>query len=414
MKYFKTDGIRDLGQELIFSLIPLKLGKIIGKRAKNVVIGMDTRITSNEIYDLVITGLITRGCDVTSLGIVSSSLVSYISKNEMFDYGIMITASHNPYIDNGIKVFSHNGEKLNEEEINTFEKELDEEINEEEIHHLGRVFDGKKYYYKYVDYLRNQIDISNEYRLLVDLDNGSLFQLFDLVFKGKVQYDVINNKPNGRNINANCGSENISSLLDRMTCDYDYGVTFDGDGDRIVIINNQKKIYKGDDLLYLFAKNKKLQKIVTTRMSNIGLKEQMEKENRRVYYSSIGDKNVLDVMKKENIMLGGESSGHIIFLDKNPTSDALLTLIEFLKLKNKDYHFNHYYEKTINISKQNKMYLYKSYLSFYEEINELLKNKGEIFIRESGTENVVRINIQAKTKKLFNLVIKRVKEYFAI
>lgn len=394
MKYFKTDGIRQKANELIFSLIPLKLGRILGDKSKRIVIGYDTRESSVEIYNLLVTGIITRGCDVISLGVCPSSMVGYITKKENCDYGIMITASHNPYYDNGIKVFSKIGEKINKVEELEIEELLDKDIEFPYSKNLGRLDDTNGHLFEYINYLKSNIINTNE-KILIDCSNGVMSKIIPLVFDGIIDYTLINSNPNGRNINYDCGSEHLESLLSNINKDYTLGVSFDGDGDRVIIYRNNK-IYSGDDLLYLFVNEDNYIDVVTTKMSNLGLIETLEKENKKVYYSDVGDNNVYSLMKEKNVLLGGESSGHIMFLHSKLINDGLFTLIKFMNLKNKDVEFSKYYSKTININLDNKDYSALEISNLEKEINSSLSNRDRVFIRKSGTENLLRINIQTK------------------
>ena len=411
MKYFKTDGIRMNGNELIFSLIPLKLGRVLGNVSKKVCIGYDTRISSNEIYDLLVTGLITRGCDVISIGVCPTSVVGSITKQENCDYGIMITASHNPYFDNGIKVFSSSGEKLTSLE----EKEIDLLLNQNmvfnQVSKLGKVENKKELIERYITYLKNQLEENKNIKVLFDVSNGVLSDILEKVIKDKIEYKIINNLPNGKNINQNVGSEHIECLLNNMDDSFTYGVSFDGDGDRVVIVNKNKEIINGDDLLYLFSKEYNYSKIVTTKMTNKGLIEELNKNNKSVFLSNVGDKNVFSLMKKENILLGGESSGHIIFLNSLYKNDGLFTFIKFLNLDNKEINYKKYFSKTMNFSVENKE-LNNDKIKEYENlINERLRNEGEVYIRKSGTEDVLRINVQLKNKDRELEIDNLIKEY---
>ena len=411
MKYFKTDGIRMNGNELIFSLIPLKLGRVLGNVSKKVCIGYDTRISSNEIYDLLVTGLITRGCDVISIGVCPTSVEGSITKQENCDYGMMITASHNPYFDNGIKVFSSNGEKLTSLEEKEIDLLLNQNIVFNQVSKLGKVENKKELVERYITYLKNQLEENKNIKVLFDVSNGVLSDILEKVIKDKIEYKIINNLPNGKNINQNVGSEHIECLLNNMDDSFTYGVSFDGDGDRVVIVNKNKEIINGDDLLYLFSKEYNYSKIVTTKMTNKGLIEELKKNNKSVYLSNVGDKNVFSLMKKENILLGGESSGHIIFLNSLYKNDGLFTFIKFLNLDNKEINYKKYFSKTMNFSVENKE-LNNDKIKEYENlINERLRNEGEVYIRKSGTEDVLRINVQLKNKDRELEIDNLIKEY---
>ena len=410
MKYFKTDGIRMNANELIFSLLPLKLGRILGEEGKKVCIGFDTRISSSEIYDLLVTGLVTRGCEVISLDVCPTSMVGYITKKEQCDYGIMITASHNPYYDNGIKIFNSSGEKLSELEEREIEEYLFKNIIYPKGYKLGKVISKKEYLESYCSYLQSVMDFSFKDKVLVDTSNGVLSEVFDKVFKDKLDYKIIEGSPNGKNINENCGSEHIDNLISKMDDTYSLGISFDGDGDRLVLVTKDKEILSGEDLLYLFTREYNYSSLVTTRMSNVGLEEELIKSNKKVIYSDVGDKKVFKKMKEENIYLGGESSGHIIFLNSLVTNDALFTLIKYLNLKNREVTYKKYFSKTINLEVNENTKLLSSLKEEENKLNEELNNKGKVYIRKSGTQNLLRINIQLKDERLYQEVYSRIEK----
>ena len=398
MKYFKTDGIRMKGNELIFSLIPLKLGRLLGNHSKKVCIGYDTRISSSEIFDLLVTGLITRGCDVISLGVCPTSVVGSITKEENCDYGIMITASHNPYFDNGIKVFSSNGEKLTSLEERELDSLLDQNIVFNQVSKLGKVENKEELVSRYILYLRNLLKDNKDIKVLFDVSNGVQSEIIEKVVKDKINYKIINNTPNGKNVNLNVGSEHIDCLINSMDESFTYGVSFDGDADRVVIVNKNKEIITGEDLLFLFSKEYNYSSIVTTKMSNIGLIEELNRNNKKVFISNVGDKNVYRMMKDEKVLLGGESSGHIIFLNSLYKNDGLFTFIKYLNLENKEINYNKYFTKTRNFLVENKDLNSNVLLKIENRINDILNEKGRVYIRLSGTENYLRVNIQLKNK----------------
>ena len=407
MKYFKTDGIRMNSNELIFSLLPLKIGRIIGEESKKVCVGFDTRISSSEIYDLLVTGLVTRGCDVISLNVCPTSMVGYITKKEGCDYGIMITASHNPYYDNGIKIFNSEGEKISDLEEREIEELLKRSIVYQKKYKLGKVTSSEEYLQSYCNYLKSVMDFSYNKKVLVDVSNGVLSEIFSKVFDGKLDYTLIENSPNGKNINFNCGSEHIENLINQMDETFSLGISFDGDGDRLVIVDQDKKIITGDDLLFLFSKELNYSKIVTTKMCNLGLIEELNRNNKEVIYSQIGDKKIYKKMKEENIYIGGEPSGHLSFLNSLLINDAMFTFIKYLNLHNKNVDYFHYVNKTINLP-YNQLINMDEISLIENKINEEIKETGKVFIRKSGTEELLRINIQTKDENQYIEVKERV------
>lgn len=411
MKYFKTDGIRMKAKDLIFSLIPLRLGRILSRYSKRICIGFDTRSSSSEIFDLLVSGIITQGVEVISLGVCPTSNLSLGIKVLNCDYGIMVTASHNQYYDNGIKVFSSTGEKLNKLEEREIEELLDKDIFISRVNKLGEVSYSSLIKDKYISYLRELLKENKDIKVLFDTSNGVLSSYIDKVFKDKITYTLINNSPNGSNINLNCGSEYISLLVDKIDEGYDYIVSFDGDADRVVIINKNKELITGDDLIYLFTKEYKYKEVVLTKMSNLGLIEELKKEQVKVTYSMVGDNNVYLKMKETNAFLGGEPSGHLLFKDELVLNDGLLTFIKFLNIENKDVTYYKYLNKTINLRMLD---VNEESISKIEENINSRVEKGRVFIRKSGTEDVLRINVQTINNEKYLEVIYLLKEYFDI
>lgn len=411
MKYFKTDGIRMKAKDLIFSLIPLRLGRILSRYSKRICIGFDTRSSSSEIFDLLVSGIITQGVEVISLGVCPTSNLSLGIKVLNCDYGIMVTASHNQYYDNGIKVFSSTGEKLNKLEEREIEELLDKDIFISRVNKLGEVSYSSLIKDKYISYLRELLKENKDIKVLFDTSNGVLSSYIDKVFKDKITYTLINNSPNGSNINLNCGSEYISLLVNKIDEGYDYIVSFDGDADRVVIINKNKELITGDDLIYLFTKEYKYKEVVLTKMSNLGLIEELKKEQVKVTYSMVGDNNVYLKMKETNAFLGGEPSGHLLFKDELVLNDGLLTFIKFLNIENKDVTYYKYLNKTINLRMLD---VNEESISKIEENINSRVEKGRVFIRKSGTEDVLRINVQTINNEKYLEVIYLLKEYFDI
>ena len=342
-----------------------------------------------------------------SLNVCPTSMVGYITKKEGCDYGIMITASHNPYYDNGIKIFNCEGEKISELEEREIEELLKRNIVYQKKYKLGKVTSSEEYLQSYCNYLKSVMDFSYNKKVLVDVSNGVLSEIFSKVFDGKLDYTLIENSPNGKNINFNCGSEHIENLINQMDGTFSLGISFDGDGDRLVIVDQDKKIITGDDLLFLFSKELNYSKIVTTKMCNLGLIEELNRNNKEVIYSQIGDKKIYKKMKEENIYIGGEPSGHLSFLNSMLINDAMFTFIKYLNLHNKNVDYFHYVNKTINLP-YNQLINMDEISLIENKINEEIKETGKVFIRKSGTEELLRINIQTKDENQYIEVKERV------
>lgn len=405
MKFFNTDGIRGKALDLICSNIVVKLAQILAEKSKNVVIGYDTRVSSPQIVDLLINGFVTKGCNVDVIQIVSTPMVSYfIKKTKKYDYGIMVTASHNPYYDNGIKIFNSNGEKIDNLEIEYIKEKfnLDYQFSLKDL--LGRV----NYFNidnQYLEYINSLINFKNQYKIVVDLANGSLSYIKDKLKLDNIEY--VNYSPNGKNINDQVGAcfpEKLQQYL--INNNADYGFCFDGDGDRLVMVSKDK-IYDGNDLMINFINYFHYQKNVFTKIANQGAIEYCKKNNKDVLVCDVGDSNVVNLMKIYNADFGGEESGHFIFKE-NLYSDSLYSMVKILEIINKgtliDYY--KYYSYSYNLAHSSSLYQNKQQI--IDTINQMINKDDHLIIRESGTENKLRFLVQSKDQE----VIEKIKFYF--
>lgn len=430
-KLFGTDGIRGkfdnypLTEEII-TKVAYFTGKKFGKRNGKVLIGYDTRESCEKIKNYLFNGFSLANIISYDCGVFPTPAVASMVKEKGFDFGVVISASHNPYWDNGIKFFKENGEKLNddvEEEIEEEvlkSKEIPSFISNVRLHQINLDDD-------YINFLlKNFRDINlGEKRILLDTANGSAFRIAPKLFE-KVEVDVItiNNSPNGRNINHNCGSLFAESFWQKIR-DYkcDIGFTFDGDCDRCLLVLKSGEVLDGDYLLYNEAKRRKQNNslknnlVVGTIMSNLGLETALKKEGIRFLRANVGDKYVLDLLKKEDGEIGGEPSGHIVMLDKSTTGDGLLTALTYLtlieekgsELKLKQ-NLTMLHQKIVNIKVKVKKNLEEiaEYHEIIEEGKKLLSDDGRIVLRYSGTEPLLRVMVEAKSKELMEEVLTRI------
>lgn len=397
MKYFGTDGIRgiinkDLNSDLIYrigrSLKVLNVDKIY--------IGYDTRESNTYVFNLLVSGILSVGIDVVDSGIVSTPSLVYFS-NKHNACTLMITASHNPYYYNGIKIFK-NGEKLSDEEEELIEANLDFNFDFK----LGKLIKDNSVFNEYIYYLSLYKEKSIN-KVTLDLSNGALVNIASKLFNNEDNISLINKDYNGVNINDNVGSLHIDKA---KLNDSKYLFSFDGDGDRILFKDNNN-IYEGDLIVYLLAIYYKLNKVVLTENVNLGLLKAFEKRNIKVYISSVGDKNVYNLMIKENCLLGGENSGHIINLKYMNSGDGLLNFLIISKIINeidiskylKD--IKYYPSKNINLGVNYK-------IEKLTKIKEKYKKKARVNIRKSGTENVIRVNICSKKQEIIDLILKEI------
>ena len=430
-KYFGTDGIRDIANINLTPEFAFRVAKagatVLAKTMGHtpvILIGKDTRISGKMLECAMIAGFLSVGANVKSLGVTPTPVVSYLTVAEKADAAVVISASHNSYEYNGIKFFSNKGMKLSDEIEEEIEKLLDDEealrslnVGYDKIGHLTLEPELNN---KYEEYILNIFkDISaekREFKVVIDTANGATYKMAENIFsKLNIKYDIINNKPNGININEKCGSTHLEALQEYVVKNnYDLGVAYDGDGDRMLAVDENGKVIDGDALLavisqYLKEKNE-LEKdtLVATVMSNIGLHEFASNNNIKFEETKVGDRYVLERMLEGDFSLGGEQSGHIILKKYNNTGDGILTSLFLIKiLLEKNWKpskiwdiFQQYPQILINARVDNERKMdynnNKIICNKIEEINKLLEHKGRVLVRASGTEPLVRVMIEGK------------------
>ncbi len=426
-KYFGTDGFRGKANTDLTAEHAFKIGRFLGyylnknkcERAK-VVIGKDTRLSSYMLEYSLAGGLTASGADVYLLHVTTTPSVAYITVTDGFDCGIMISASHNPYFDNGIKLIGGRGEKLSEKTTDLIEEFLDSEkalplVTEENI---GRTFDYASGRNRYIGYLISLGAYSFKgFKVGLDCSNGSAWNIAKSVFDalGAKTY-VISAEPSGTNINDNCGSvhpEKLQALVKEKKLDI--GFAFDGDGDRCIAVDETGTLVDGDSILYLCGKNLmetgRLNKntVVTTVMSNYGLYKAFEEIGIRAKKTAVGDRFVHECMVKNDYSLGGEQSGHIIFSKYATTGDGILTSLKVMeviigkkrKLSELTKDFKRYPQKLINVRVKNKKEALQNeeLMKLKNETEKELSGSGRVLIRESGTEPVIRIMVECESEK---------------
>ncbi len=421
-KLFGTDGIRAVVGDFPFDDDSiLRIGNSIGKLfiGSNILIGRDTRISGSFFEHLIASG-IAENANVSSCGIIPTPGLSYIVNHYNFDYGIMITASHNPYFYNGIKIFKSNGEKISEKK----EKEIEDiffSIKQTSMCDLNLIGKGdvKKEYEEFL--VREAGNIGDKkFKLVVDCANGATFEIAPNVFR-KLGFEtiLINANPDGKNINLRCGSTDLEDLKKKtINENADLGIGFDGDGDRVIFVDNQGNILDGDYILFVLSEflskyEKDFNKVVVgTIMSNLGLENALEKKGIDFLRTMIGDKNVYEEMKSYNSILGGEQSGHIILRNFQKTGDGILTSIFFIKsiltlgLKPSDVYkkLDLYPQKTVSVLVREKKLLedWKELNDMIEKFNDKYGKYSRLLIRYSGTEPKIRIMIESKSIDVIN------------
>lgn len=421
--YFGTDGVRGVAGKLICGKLAYKIGRYIGYykngHKNKVLIARDTRISGKLLADSIGVGVVSSGSDVYDIGVSTTPSVSYLVRKHHFDFGVMISASHNPYYDNGIKVFNSQGEKLEGE----IEKLIEEYIDSDKDYLpmmtnelIGRYCPTDSLINEYIDYISClALPQVARLRVLVDCANGSASKIAPkLLQKLGCTMTIINSSPNGTNINDRCGSTHISLLKEEVQkARYDVAFAFDGDADRCLAMSNDGEIIDGDAIMFMNAmcmkKNNELNDntVVITVMSNLGLKKAFEANDIKIHETTVGDKYVQMDMKENNLSIGGEQSGHIIFLKDMNTGDGLLTMVKVMNTiirENKSIKelvkpLVIYPQCLKNVIVTNKEAILSDE-GFKNEIAKFeseLNGQGRILVRASGTEPLIRVMCEAKT-----------------
>ena len=412
-KYFGTDGIRGIPNKKLTIELVTKLGEALSLLgSKDVVIATDTRISKDMLSYAIASGCMSRGLNVHHVGIIPTPALIYYSYKMNYT-GVMITASHNPYTDNGIKVLNK-GYKLNEKEELMIEEYID---NPKEYDgSIGNLVfeDGKDIYFDFV----NKYITKSNLKIAIDCANGaSTFTAPILFNKITDKLVVVGANPDGYNINNNCGSTHLELLKDTVIKNKcDIGFAFDGDADRVLCVNKNGEVIDGDKLIYLYARYlKSINKlndntVVLSIMSNLGLIDDLKNKGIKTLEVNVGDKYVIEALKNNNLSVGGENSGHIILPSVLHTGDGVLNAILIIKIleetkTNIDDWFNDvkmYSDKMVNIKVLDKKKVLNNTKLFdrIEEIKKELNNDCKIIVRASGTEDLIRVSVMAKSSSL--------------
>ena len=436
-KYFGTDGFRGEANVQLTVDNAFKVGRYVGwyygrdHKAK-IVIGKDTRRSSYMFEYALVAGLTASGADAYLLHVTTTPSVSFAVRTEDFDCGIMISASHNPFYDNGIKLINDKGEKMREDVIDEIEKYLDGDMAELPFatkEKIGCTVDYTAGRNRYMGYLMSLAIYSFKgTRIGLDAANGSAWTLAKGIFDalGAKTY-VIHAEPDGTNINNNCGSTHIESLQELVLREHlDAGFAFDGDADRCIAVDDKGNVVDGDLILYVCGKYLKEQgslnndTIVTTIMSNLGLYKACDKAGIKYEKTAVGDKYVYENMVQNNHCLGGEQSGHIIFSKYATTGDGILTsllLMEVMLEKKQtlaklteEVKIYPQLLKNVRVSDKKTARENAEVIKAVEAVTEALGNDGRILVRESGTEPVIRVMVEASTDELCEKYVNQVVE----
>lgn len=439
-KYFGTDGFRGEANKVLTVEHAFKVGRFLGwyygkdHKAK-VVIGKDTRRSNYMFEYALVAGLTASGADVYLLHVTTTPSVSYVARTEDFDCGIMISASHNPFYDNGIKVINSMGHKLEAEVEEQIEAYIDGELEElplAEKEKIGRTVDHAAGRNRYIGHLISLATRSfKDKRVGLDCSNGSASAIAKSVYDalGAKTY-VINNEPDGTNINTNCGSTHIEVLQQFVKeKKLDIAFAYDGDADRCIAVDENGNVVDGDLILYVCGKYLKEQgrlngdTIVTTIMSNLGLYKACDKAGIRYEKTAVGDKYVYENMLQNNYSLGGEQSGHIIFSKYATTGDGILTSLLLMEVvMEKKQSLGKLVEevkiypqllKNVRVADKKEARENPAVVKAVEEVAETLGDDGRILVRESGTEPVIRVMVEAATDELCKECVDKVIDVMA-
>lgn len=439
-KYFGTDGFRGEANVTLTVEDAYKVGRFLGwyygQKTKadrcRVVIGKDTRRSSYMFEYSLVSGLTASGADVYLLHVTTTPSVSYVVRTEEFDCGIMISASHNPYYDNGIKVINGRGEKLEEETIEKIESYLDGEMGEipfAKRDAIGRTVDYAAGRNRYIGYLISLATRSfKNMRVGLDCANGSASAIAKNVFDALgAETHVINNTPDGLNINTNCGSTHIEGLQKYVVENHlDVGFAYDGDADRCLAVDSEGKLVDGDKILYVCGKYMKEQgtlvnnTVVTTVMSNFGLYKAFEREGISYEKTAVGDKYVYENMSQNGHCLGGEQSGHIIFSKHATTGDGILTSLKLMEviLEKKETLAKLADEvqiypqvlKNVRVKDKEAAQADRDVQVEVQKVSDALGDTGRILVRPSGTEPLIRVMVEAPTDEICGKYVAQVVE----
>ncbi len=434
-KYFGTDGFRGEANVNLTVKHAFEIGRFLGwyfgKEHKcKVVIGKDTRRSSYMLESALASGLAASGANAYMLYVTTTPSVAYVVRTEDFDCGIMISASHNPFYDNGIKLLNSKGEKMTEDVIEEIENYLDGELGEIPYatkEDIGTITDYVMGRNRYMGYLISLATRSFKgVRVGLDCSNGSAWSMAKSIFDalGAKTY-VINNSPDGTNINRDCGSTHIEVLQRYVKENHlDVGFAYDGDADRCLAVDENGNVVDGDLILYVCGKYMKetnsldTNTVVTTIMSNIGLYKAFDAIGINYEKTDVGDKYVYENMSANGHRLGGEQSGHIIFSKFASTGDGILTSLKLMEVMleskqtlgelTQDVEIYPQLLKNIRVKSKPAVLNDSDVLKAVDEVEKILGNDGRILVRQSGTEPVIRVMVEAKTKELCEKYVEQV------
>ncbi len=432
-RYFGTDGIRGVaGEPPMTGAFAFRLGiaaaeglRREGTERPHVVVGMDTRRSGPMLAHAVAAGLTSRGADVTWLGVMPTPGVSYLARALGADAGVVVSASHNPFLDNGLKLFNGDGEKLSD----ALEAEIEAliELDPGSLEPITGSGVGSAVRYRtdeghYLQHLLDHAPYLDGLRVGLDCANGASYQIAPRLFdKIGARLDVIHARPDGENINVRCGSTYPDAIRARvLEHDLDVGITFDGDADRALLVDRRGRLVTGDHILAICALTGGDEAVVATLMSNLGVERYLRERGVEMHRVQVGDRYVHEALTKRSLRLGGEQSGHVLFLDKAPTGDGILTALQLLAAVRKSGRpleawmdeIPVYPQRLVNVTvapeARAAVLEDAAVLAAVEEARSCLGDGGRINLRPSGTEPLVRVMVEAEDATLVERLAKQV------
>ncbi|AOA73018.1 phosphoglucosamine mutase [Stenotrophomonas rhizophila] len=434
-RYFGTDGIRGrVGQGVISADFVLRLGNALGRvlTERNghrpvVVIGKDTRISGYMFEAALEAGLVAAGADVQLLGPMPTPAVAFLTRTLGADAGIVISASHNPHYDNGIKFFSADGEKLDDATELALEAALDTDFTTADSDRLGKAARGRDAVGRYIEFCKASVPRGFDLRglkIVLDCAHGATYHIAPLLFRELgAEVVAIGAEPNGVNINDGVGSMHIDNLAAKVReVGADLGIAFDGDGDRVLMADDQGNPVDGDDLLYVLApswqRSGRLRgPVVGTLMTNFGLEQALERLGLPFQRSNVGDRYVHQALVEGGGVLGGEASGHLLCLDRATTGDAIVSALQVLEVLRREgkslreslVGLTRVPQKTVNVRlagvSAKVIVQSEGVQSALAAAQQAVKGRGRAFLRPSGTEPVVRVTVEADTAELMQATL---------
>jgi len=426
--YFGTDGIRgEVGVEPITADFFLKLGWAVGsvlaQKHKNpsVVIGKDTRVSGYLFESALEAGFLSAGVDVGLLGPMPTPAIAYLTQTYGATAGVVISASHNHFQDNGVKFFSDKGFKLSDQDQKDIEERLQQPMISVSSENIGKAIRHEQSLGRYIEFCKRTFDKKinlSSLNIVVDCANGATYHIAENVFSELgANITVINNQPDGFNINFDCGATDTRNLqavvLEKKA---DLGIAFDGDGDRLMMVDSQGELVDGDELVFIIAKAWQAQNrlisntVVGTKMTNLGVRHGYQALNINFIEADVGDRFVMEQMQKNNAVLGGEGSGHIICLNQTTSGDAIIATLQVLEIIIKNdktlselrTEVQKYPQILINVKIKEKIDLstHQALKKAQVEVESALGESGRVLIRASGTEPLIRVMVEGKDLNL--------------